>query len=74
MNDTFVHWILGISATVVVGVGGALITTLWRLAQEVTKISTEMKALNHSVELTCGNIQIQVSDHEQRIRSIEQSD
>ncbi len=70
MQDQFTKWMLGISAAVIVAMGGALFSTVVALREDMAVIKNELAGMNETVtklEL----IQTQVADHEYRIQWIE---
>lgn len=72
MNDQFSRWMLGISATVIVAMGGALFTTVLALREDMAVIKNELGSMKETVT-KLDIIQTQVSDHEYRIQWIERT-
>lgn len=72
MNDQFSKWMLGISATVIVAMGGALFTTVLALREDMAVIKSELSSMKETVT-KLDIIQTQVSDHEYRIQWIERT-
>lgn len=71
-DNAFSRWVLSVTASAVIAIGGALLGLMWKLSNEVTTLNTQMISLSASVEAV-NAIQIQVSDHEYRIRWIERT-
>ena len=72
MTDTFSKWMLGISATVIVAMGGALFSTVLALREDMAVIKNELSGMKETVT-KLDIIQSQVSDHEYRIQWIERA-
>jgi hypothetical protein len=72
MNDQFTRWMLGISAAVIVAMGGALFTTILALREDMAVIKNELGSMKETVT-KLDIIQSQVSDHEYRIQWIERT-
>jgi hypothetical protein len=71
-SDTFTKWMLGISASVIVAMGGALFTTTLALREDMAVIKNEFVSLRVDVA-KLETIQSQLADHEYRIQWIERS-
>lgn len=71
-NDTFVRWMLGISATVIVALGSALFSTTLALREDMAVIKSELTNVRNDVA-TIGIIQNQIADHEYRLQWIERT-
>lgn len=71
-DNAFSKWVLSVTASAVIAIGGALLGLMWKLSNEVTTLNTQMVTLSASVEAV-NAIQLQVSDHEYRIRWIERT-
>ena len=71
-NDTFVRWMLGISATVIVAMGSALFSTTLALREDMAVIKSELTNVRTDVA-TIESIQQQMADHEYRIQWIERA-
>ena len=69
-SDTFTKWMLGISASVIVAMGGALFTTTLALREDMAVIKNEFVSLRVDVA-KLETIQSQIADHEYRIQWIE---
>lgn len=69
-SDTFTKWMLGISASVIVAMGGALFTTTLALREDMAVIKNEFVSLRVDVA-KLETIQSQLADHEYRIQWIE---
>ena len=70
MNDQFSRWMLGISATVIVAMGGALFTTVLALREDMAVIKSELGSMRADVA-KLERVQAQLADHEYRIQWIE---
>lgn len=70
MNDQFTKWMLGISATVIVAMGGALFSTVLALREDMAVIKSELKTVAVDVA-KLERVQAQLADHEYRIQWIE---
>ena len=70
MNDQFSRWMLGISATVIVAMGGALFTTVLALREDMAVIKNELGSMRADVA-KLERVQAQLADHEYRIQWIE---
>lgn len=71
-DNGFSKWVLSVTASAVIAIGGALLGLMWKLSNEVTTLNTQMISLSASVDAVSA-IQLQVSDHEYRIRWIERT-
>lgn len=71
-NDTFVRWMLGISATVIVAMGSALFSTTLALREDMAVIKSELTNVRTDVA-TIESIQQQMADHEYRLQWIERA-
>ena len=69
-SDQFTKWMLGISATVIVAMGGALFSTVVALREDMAVIKNELGSMKETIT-KLDVIQTQVSDHEYRIQWIE---
>lgn len=58
--DTFTRWALGLMASALVAGGGAMVSILWTMREDVTEIKTSIFPVSK-----------QVDDHETRIRTLE---
>ena len=72
MQDNFTKWMLGITAGVVVAMGGALFSTVLALREDMAVIKTNLADMKETVT-KLDVIQSQVSDHEYRIQWIERA-
>lgn len=70
MNDQFTKWMLGISATVIVAMGGALFSTVVALREDMAVIKNELGSMRADVA-KLERVQAQLADHEYRIQWIE---
>lgn len=70
MNDQFSKWMLGISAAVIVAMGGALFSTVVALREDMAVIKSELKTVAVDVA-KLERVQAQLADHEYRIQWIE---
>ena len=70
MNDQFSRWMLGISATVIVAMGGALFSTVVALREDMAVIKNELGSMRADVA-KLERVQEQLADHEYRIQWIE---
>lgn len=70
MNDQFSKWMLGISATVIVAMGGALFSTVVALREDMAVIKNELGSMRADVA-KLERVQAQLADHEYRIQWIE---
>ena len=73
MTDTFTKWMLGISATVIVAMGGALFSTVVALREDMAVIKNELSGMKETVT-KLEIIQQQIADHEYRLQWIERRD
>lgn len=72
MQDNFTKWMLGISATVIVAMGGALFSTVVALREDMAVIKNELGSMRLDVA-KLERIQTQLADHEYRIQWIERT-
>lgn len=72
MQDNFTKWMLGITAGIVVAMGGALFSTVLALREDMAVIKTNLADMKETVT-KLDVLQSQVSDHEYRIQWIERS-
>lgn len=72
-SDQFTKWMLGISATVIVAMGGALFSTVVALREDMAVIKNELGSMKETIT-KLDVIQTQVSDHEYRLQWIERAD
>jgi len=70
MNDQFTKWMLGISAAVIVAMGGALFSTVVALREDMAVIKSELGSMRADVA-KLERVQAQLADHEYRIQWIE---
>lgn len=70
MNDQFSKWMLGISAAVIVAMGGALFSTVVALREDMAVIKNELGSMRADVA-KLERVQAQLADHEYRIQWIE---
>ena len=73
MQDNFTKWMLGITAGIVVAMGGALFSTVLALREDMAVIKTNLADMKETVT-KLDVLQSQVSDHEYRIQWIERSE
>ncbi len=73
MQDNFTKWVLGITAGIVVAIGGALFSTVLALREDMAVIKTNLADMKETVT-KLDVLQSQVSDHEYRIQWIERSE
>ena len=73
MQDQFTKWMLGISAAVIVAMGGALFSTIVALREDMAVIKANLADMRETVT-KLDILQSQVSDHEYRIQWIERGD
>lgn len=71
-SDQFTKWMLGISATVIVAMGGALFSTVVALREDMAVIKNELGSMKETIT-KLDVIQTQVSDHEYRLQWIERT-
>ena len=72
MADNFTKWMLGISAAVIVAMGGALFSTVVALREDMAVIKNELGSMKETVT-KLDVLQSQVADHEYRIQWIERA-
>lgn len=70
MQDNFTKWMLGISATVIVAMGGALFSTVLGLREDMAVIKHELTGMKETM-MKLDMLQNQVADHEYRLQWIE---
>ena len=68
--DNFVKWMLGVSATVIVAVGGALFSTVLGLREDMAVIKHELSSMQETM-VKIDLLQNQVANHEYRLQWIE---
>jgi hypothetical protein len=71
-SDNFTKWMLGISATVIVAMGGALFSTVVALREDMAVIKNELGGMKETIT-KLDIIQSQVSDHEYRLQWMERA-
>jgi hypothetical protein len=71
-NNTFIKWMLGITATLVTTIGAGLMVTIMTLREDMAVIKTTVARIERS-EITARALEEKVVNHEYRIRTIERS-
>lgn len=70
MNDTFVKWMLTVTAAIFVALVGGIFTTIMSLREDMATIKEQVQNVRSNVEAV-RELQTLVQEHEIRIRWIE---
>jgi hypothetical protein len=72
MQDTFTKWLLAITATMVIAIGTALMTTIVTLREDMAVIKQTVARIERS-EVAARVLEDRVAGHEYRITTLERS-